>query len=341
MDHNNLPTILGEWSEEIRLTHYIEGESTASANSPIPVNIGDTIALGFYYQLRSSPPRAGSNILFSGNFGSTWQDTVDFHNPDGLSSGISDLELRDSCILVCGAEARFEINRFCPYFRKGYNFGNWWQNPIYLLPWDVYFLHGIRMALLGDTVHYAFYQGDRILNPEEHVDSIYYVRGPNLGSNWDQRVPLTYAPEAGNFPLSMASSGGAISIIFEDWDELHYALEIFQLISTDAGVSWNRVTLSTADSIISQIPSISASSDSELVVTWMDYKYGSGPSGFTGEILGRASLDGGRTWGPEFRVTNGLWAIGSAAFIRDNHIGVAWEDQRTGLFNGEIYLTFP
>jgi hypothetical protein len=334
---NNNP-IFG-WGEEIRITYCIDGESTYYAHSPVVASTGDTLALSYSFLLRESPPRFGYDILFSTDFGQIWSDTVNFRNPGGLRSGVSAIALRDSCVLVAGSEARYEINRFFPYFRKGYRFGEYWEEPIFFLPFPgAYFISKIRVVCAGDTVHYSFFQGDRVLDPDIHIDSIYYSRSLDRGDNWEPRVPLTYAPAAPNAPISIAAAGTNVSVIFEDFSDDGLSLEIYQMLSIDGGETWERWALTTPDSIGSQYPVIFSDAESGMVVIWNDYKYGSGPSGFTGNIIGRTSSDGGRTWGGEFRVTAEPWAIASAPFMQGDHIGVAWSDHRTGLFNAEIYF---
>ena len=80
-------------------------------------------------------------------------------------------------------------------------------------------------------------------------------------------------------------------------------LEVGYRYSSDFGSTWNNeYVLSTADDYTSQTPSMRASRDGRVWVTWSDGKYG-GTSLFVGSTLLRYSTDAGTTWSQEFCLT--------------------------------------
>ena len=80
-------------------------------------------------------------------------------------------------------------------------------------------------------------------------------------------------------------------------------LDVGYRYSSDLGSTWtNEFVLSTADDYTSQAPSMQASRDGKVWVTWNDGKYG-GTNLFVGSNLLRYSTDAGTTWSQEFCLT--------------------------------------
>ena len=327
--------LICDWGEEVRLTHYVD--SAGNADYRALCSSGDTIILGYGANFGTSRPYR-YEILLSQDFGIAWSGPQNYETPGTLRSSILDFTLSNDTLFMAGSASRDAPNTSTPYFRKRGGFDGPWTAPFFLLNRETYLFKWPRLVAVGDTVHYAFYQAYRA-GEYVVIDSLYYFRSTSLGATWERGVPLTHCPGAANAPICLTSCSGYLNIIFEDGvgQGPSYSLEIFQLLSTDGGDSWERRALTIYDSIPSQLPAVFSDNENRIILTWYDYKYGSGPSGFTGDILARVSNDGGLSWGPEARVTSQPTADYSAPFVSGDLMGVAWEDHRFGLFQSELY----
>ncbi len=334
--HRNL---VCDWGEETRLTHYVD--SSGHADLRALTSYGDTIILG--YGAGWGPSRPYRNEIISSNdFGDSWSVPENYQTPNTLGSSIDDFAYKNGMLFMIGSASRFENNRYCPFFRQKCWPNYPWIDPHYFLSYDVYFAKWPRLTVISDTVHFSYIKHENPFDPYTVVDSLVYFRSTDRGLTWGLETALTYCPGAANQPITPVSCAGILSIFFEDdvgqgWPS--NSLEIFQMLSTDGGRTWQRRAVAVHDSIHSQAPSAFAGGENRVILTWMDYKYGSGPDGFTGEIISKVSNDGGRSWGSESRVTTGPTADYSAPFIAEDIMGVAWLDRRFGSFQAKVYFS--
>jgi hypothetical protein len=331
--------LLNTWRPEERITHVIDEDSTAELNFNALTSSGNDISLGYGVMFGSSGTYRNV-ILNSADFGESWADTIIYETPGTLQSYLGDLALSHDSIFIVGSASRFDNNRYSPFYRKKIGFSGSWSQPFYFLIDDIYLLKWPTITKNANTLHFAFYQPYSVGEPWTIIDSLYYYRGNINNDFWAQGNPLTYCPGLTNAPLSIVSCASNISIIFEDNignSHGQWSLEIIQLLSTDGGNTWERRELTPFDSLHSYNPAAFSDGESKIIVTWADYKYGSGPSGFTGNILSLISIDGGLTWGNEQRITEEPTADLSAPFIAGNLFGIAWEDHRLGQFSSDLY----
>jgi hypothetical protein len=105
--------------------------------------------------------------------------------------------------------------------------------------------------------------------------------------------------------------------------------EIYYKRSTDGGATWEADVRLTNAPGPSQRPSIAVSGNS-LYVVWFDGRDGND------EVYHKASHNGGRSWGPDERLTDDpADSIRPAVSVSHSSVHVVWSDGRDG--NAEIY----
>jgi hypothetical protein len=325
-----------DWGPEIRLTYTINTDSTNGAESPVPFLTADTVFLSYAYRLIHGPVSSGRDIVYSLDFGDSWSEPYDYRNPSAVEQHIEDLSIISGQLCVAGIDCRSEGSRYAPFFRKSSTFPFQWNEPVRMFNFEEYVVSDCQIARIGDTLYYAYFLG--LTQLRGHVDSIFICRSFDEGTTWQQPRQVVHCPGAADAPMYFLATEGALHLVFEDYYySLGGAYEIYHLASFDGGYHWQAQAISDGDSVHSQLPSLSRGTDGSLVVGWMDYKYGSGPGGFSGNILCRVSHDQGTAWGAERRVTPSPTAVQSAALIEDGYLAVVWEDVREGLFASELY----
>jgi hypothetical protein len=170
----------------------------------------------------------------------------------------------------------------------------------------------------------------------EIIDTIKTILSTDNGTSWSSLRPAIYHDD-GNYWFTFAFSQGRVHLVYQETSSISNFIEIYYVYSDDWGESWSDSQVISDDAIDgSQWPSISASSEGNLIITWFDYKYGSGHGGFTGDLLFRVSIDNGSSWGSEQRLTNNQEATASMAFFTGNNVGIVWQDHTEGYFESEL-----
>ncbi|MDP1620985.1 MAG: hypothetical protein Q8M08_01470 [Bacteroidales bacterium] len=175
----------------------------------------------------------------------------------------------------------------------------------------------------GSTVH-VFWCDIRIADTNEEI---FYKRSEDAGTTWGKDTRLTFAPWHSEFP-SIAISGSVLHLVWTDVRNEIGDYENYYKRSTDGGLTWEPDIRLTNNIAYSGFPCVAASGPAVHVV-YEDQRHG------TGEIYYKRSLDEGRTWGSETRLTNDhaeswnpcISVIGSTVHVvwNDNRIGSAYE----------------
>ena len=166
-------------------------------------------------------------------------------------------------------------------------------------------------------------------------NDVYVRHSATRGAFWDPSDTRLTGGTLGGvhaFGISMVIDREAVQpAIHVSWhDDRNGARDIFLASSVDAGFNWTeepqRVEADGPGAADSFYPSVSAAAG-RVMVGWHDNRDG----GF--DILVRTSLDGGRTWGSEFRVDTDV--VGSAHSLRPKvvqqgeRVAVGWIDYRS------------
>ena len=177
------------------------------------------------------------------------------------------------------------------------------------------------VAASGDTVHVVWrdYRNNR--------PHLYYKRSTDGGSGWGPDTCFGDSSSVSYDP-SVAARGSTVHIVWDDQRDGNY--NIYYKRSTDGGTTWEPDVRLTSDSADSQHPSLAAA-DSVLHAVWEDYRGRLFPA-----IYYKRSTDGGTTWGPDSRLSDGPASSGlPAVAVSDLNVHVVWYDNRDG--NTEIY----
>jgi len=151
-------------------------------------------------------------------------------------------------------------------------------------------------------------------------------------TQWESDVRLTFDPDSSltyfNNTWCVASNGDTVHVVW--FDKRDHCWEIYYKRSFDGGSGWGPDIRLTQDSANSYYPSVAVSGP-EVHVVWDDARRGPGP-----DIFYKRSLDGGSSWSPDIRLTNGTnvsWHPSVA--VRGSSVHVVWDDWRDG--DQEIY----
>ena len=150
-------------------------------------------------------------------------------------------------------------------------------------------------------------------------------------AQWEPDLRLTNNPAlslvGGASQKNVAAEGGGVHVVWHDRRDKNE--EIYYKRSTDGGVSWGADVRLTNDTSKSSYPSIAVSVDVVLVF-WNDNRDGNY------EIYAKRSTDGGATWEPDRRLSDGAgWSDTPSAGVSGSFVHVVWADERDG--ETEIY----
>jgi hypothetical protein len=180
------------------------------------------------------------------------------------------------------------------------------------------------VASSGSFVHVVWF------DERDGNDEIYYKRSTDAGVSWGADTRLTNNTSWSFLP-SVAVSGTAVHVVWQDNRDGEYNYEIYYKRSTDAGISWGADTRLTNSSAYSEYPSLSVSG-TVVHVVWHDYR------DWNNEIYYKRSTDAGVSWGTDTRLTNNT-AISQypSIAVSGTAVHVVWQDNRDGVYNYEIY----
>lgn len=158
-------------------------------------------------------------------------------------------------------------------------------------------------------------------------------------AQWQPDLRLTNDPSVSQALTNrgVAASGDVVHVVWRDFREVNHS-EIYYKQSTDGGVSWGadiRLTFKTQIIINGGIyqesffPTV-AVSGSVVHVVWHDERDGNY------EIYYKRSVDGGKNWGADTRLSNASASSDAASIaVSGSNVYVVWEDERDR--NYQIY----
>ena len=327
------------WGPEIRLTYLNESDTMGLSEGPWATVSEDTVFMSFGISLpwcESAP-----FLMSSYDGGETWSESWCITNDDtAVSAYHSFLHYYDNRLNVGGMSSRTQNDHYRNvYVKYSDDLGFVWSEPFF------FFTRGQRyIGMQGGTSHkdtllFAFYHGeDRDYND---IDSLKATHSFDNGETWSPLRNVSHHEHPFTaYYFHLRYCMGRVHLLYQDRSPTEGLTEIFYAFSDDWGESWSDAVIVSDDSSQhSQWSYLYASPEGILVASWYDYKYGSGESGFAGDILCRISTDNGETWGEEMQLTDHHEATASRSFINGNQIGMLWEDTRTGFFTPEFYFT--
>jgi len=320
------------WGEEMRLTYFVDSSTTINSNNFFCVK-QDTLFLTFAVR-NSGIDTVRTILMASFDNGNTWSDPIGISMLNWRSSSATLIHYNDGILVVSGFGTQ-DVWRNV-YAKRSFDLGNTWTNQFIFWDYPQPALWGRPGTAKGDSI-FVLVQWE-YNDDEEAIDSTYIIRSFNMGESWSDRIQGFWSPLDSYF--NTCYTQGRLQLIHQEYiQELHLD-EVSYRYSDDLGQCWSEnIPISDMGIEPSQWPYISGDDAGNLIISWFDYKYGSGSGGWAGDILFRISDDNGNTWGPETRLTTESNSTQSSSFIDGDHIGIVWTDHRTGLFRPELYYS--
>lgn len=148
--------------------------------------------------------------------------------------------------------------------------------------------------------------------------TVFLRRSEDGGANWEPETPLTISGKAAH--ASIAASGAAVLV---SWGDARSGeAEMYSRGSADSGISWSQEVRISDLPFDSWVPTVELSGN-DAYAAWVDTRDGNEEEYFS------RSTDGGRTWGPNLRLTKdrmNSWAPSMAVSGMTVHF--AWFDQK-------------
>jgi hypothetical protein len=157
--------------------------------------------------------------------------------------------------------------------------------------------------------------------------NVYFRRSSDSGASWSPSVPLTDGHSSAH--ASIAVAGSDVHVVWGDGRDGH--AEIYGRRSENFGDRWEPERRLTDLPFESWVPTV-ALSGKAVLLAWVDLRDGNE------EEYVKLSPDGGRTWGPDTRLTSDgadSWAPSVAMSKETFHL--VWFDRRdAGLTHGDV-----
>ena len=191
---------------------------------------------------------------------------------------------------------------------------------------------GVRtMAADGETLHLVVWD-----------DGVQYLRSEDGGATWQPKRCLATASGAQAHP-TIHRSGRRLHVLYQDGrdgDGEPYSWRICYIHSGDGGRTWQpAVRVSSADAM--SFRHATAVAGDVIHEVWSDKRHNPDRSVFSTdgnwEIYYKRSADGGRTWGPDVRLTRSelvcqrpaIGVVGDVVLVAY----IAWQERGLGALN--------
>lgn len=322
------------WGTDEQLSADPTGESIAE--NPALACAGDSVYVAWEDDRDSDLGHRSIYFRASHDSGRTWENdvllTVDVEGDwDSLGPSLSVVREGEAdtvyAVWYDNRRGAYDI-----YFTRGVNGEDWLPEEQRLDTDEPGAAYSAHPLIVTDAIGgvYISWQDAR------HGGNDVYVRhSATRGDFWDltdTRLTGTAANPINAFGISMVIDNDATQpAIYVAWhDDRNGGRDIFMASSTNAGFDWTdepqRIEADGAGAADSFYPSVSAAAG-RVMVSWHDDR----DVGF--DVLVRTSIDGGESWGSEFRVDTDV--IGTAHSLRPqivqegDRVAVGWIDHRT------------
>jgi len=280
------PTIT-DWGDDVRLTYF---ESPNAHNPEIAV-VGDYVYVVWWYLYGDT-----INFVRSTDGGMSWED----------NRRISELEMHNAVIPNISASGshvyvvyKGGMTYQGVYLQRSTNYGATW------LPTQALYItarnYGARPTIVSSQSNvYIVFRINIDITPPGDWD-YYFVRSTDYGETWSDTMYVSDTTATGLGPDIALNNNGLHLIRGKNLSSS--VTEILYNRSTDGGDSWEGCQiLSHNDTSGSFWPQIAAWGDSNVIVSWTDYKYS--PYGWTGDAFICTSTDNGVTWDAPIQMTD-------------------------------------
>lgn len=181
------------------------------------------------------------------------------------------------------------------------------------------------LRAVGKTLHLVF------SDAREGNAEVYYRRSDDAGATWGPERRVTSSAGISWFPSVAVGPDGTVHIVWDD--DRSGTRTIYYRRSADGGASWDAETVISTGAGKAWYPDVAADAQGRVVAAWQDQRNGAG------EIYLRRSLDGGKTWESELRLTNASYESERPTLSVDGkgRLHLAWYDWRDDPSRAEVY----
>ena len=161
--------------------------------------------------------------------------------------------------------------------------------------------------------------------PAPTKQRIFLSKSTDGGKTWNTTVAFDNARDLSDPGVAVDPKSGNVYVVFENMTESNVEHAFF-MSSADGGKSWSTPVnlVDTAGSRHNQsVPGVSVAPDGRIDVAWYDFRNDpfftpGGVKQRSADIYGTFSTDGGRTWSPNYRISDRSF---------DSSIGVTFDNE--------------
>jgi hypothetical protein len=158
----------------------------------------------------------------------------------------------------------------------------------------------------------------------------------DAGAEWTAAVDVSKTPGVSSEPAVAVAPDGTIHVVWTDTTAGADHPDIWHTESRDHGKSWKAAEDISRTPGVSTHPAVGCGPKGEVYVAWADTTNGKDNR----DIWFVRSLDGGKTWGKPFDMSNtpGLSSTPDLAVGENGDVYVAWIDSSVGATHPDVFV---